>query len=69
MITEIGFVAGDVWRILDEKGSVKLSNVIKQLSHPKDLTLMAVGWLCREGHVIIIGKNNDRFLELRKRNS
>ncbi|HCM41727.1 MAG TPA: hypothetical protein DIS66_00225 [Candidatus Omnitrophica bacterium] len=68
MITEIGFVAGDIWRILDEKGSMKLSKVIKQVSHPEDLTLMAVGWLCREGHVTIVEKAHDRILELRKRN-
>ncbi len=69
MITEIGLVAGEIWRLLDEKGCVRLSKAIKQLSYSEDLTLMAVGWLCREGHVIIIKENNERILELRRKSN
>lgn len=67
MITEIGFAAGDIWKLLDQKERLELAEVMKQIPRSKELILMALGWLCREGHVIIVQKNNDRFLELRKR--
>ena len=66
MITEIGIKAGEIWKLLDQKERLELSEIMKQISRSKELTLMALGWLCREGHVIIIEKDNKRFIELRK---
>ena len=66
MIMKIGIVAGDIWHYLDEHGKVQLSDLIERLNKPRDLILMSVGWLAREGHVILEGEE-DYPLSLRKK--
>lgn len=51
MITEIGIAAGDIWHHLDEKGSATLDQLAKNIKKPRELLLMSLGWLAREGHV------------------
>lgn len=53
MITNIGIVAGDIWHYLDEHGKIKISELLKQLDKPRDIILMSLGWLAREGHVLV----------------
>ena len=53
MITEIGIVAGEIWHYLDKQGEVSLSEISKGINRPGDIILMSVGWLAREGHVIL----------------
>ncbi|MFH1062855.1 MAG: winged helix-turn-helix domain-containing protein [Candidatus Omnitrophota bacterium] len=53
MILEIGIVAGDIWHFLDENGTIKLSKLIDGIKQPKQIVLMSLGWLAREGHVKI----------------
>ena len=55
MITEIGIVAGDIWHQLDRKGKFSISDLVKNTGHDRDLVLMGLGWLAREGHVTIEG--------------
>ena len=55
MITEIGIAAGDIWHYLDEKGSVTLDQLANGIGKPRDLLLMSLGWLAREGHVNVQG--------------
>lgn len=58
MITEIGIVAGEIWHYLDEHGKVGLEDLIKNIDKPRDLILMSLGWLAREGHVVLEGSDN-----------
>ena len=51
MITEIGIAAGDIWHYLDDRGSATLDQLAKNIKKPKELLLMSLGWLAREGHV------------------
>ena len=53
MITEIGIVAGEIWHHLDQHGEVLFSQLVSGIHQPRDLALMSVGWLAREGHVIV----------------
>jgi hypothetical protein len=53
MMMEIGIVAGDIWHYLDEHGEVKLTNLIDAIDKPRELVLMSLGWLAREGHVTV----------------
>jgi len=53
MITEIGIVAGEIWHHLDSHGKSQLSNIIRSIDRPRDTILMSLGWLAREGHVIL----------------
>lgn len=66
MITEIGIVAGDIWHFLDQHGEVALSALIKGIDKPRDNVLMSLGWLAREGHVIVLQSNGDYQVSLRK---
>ncbi len=59
MITEIGIAAGDIWHYLDEKGSANLDQLVKGIGKSRDLLLMSLGWLAREGHVNVHGPEND----------
>ena len=67
MITQIGIVAGEIWHYLDKYGEVRLSDIILNLSRDKDLILMSVGWLAREGHVVLERSDNDYNVFLRSR--
>ena len=66
MITEIGIVAGDIWHYLDQHGEVTLSNLVKGIDKPRDNVLMSLGWLAREGHVIVQNPDLDYLISLRK---
>ncbi len=66
MIINIGIVAGDIWHYLEENQSAKLSDVLLELDKPRDLILMSLGWLAREGHVVLEGQD-DYIISLRNR--
>ncbi|MBI1953784.1 MAG: winged helix-turn-helix domain-containing protein [Candidatus Omnitrophica bacterium] len=66
MITEIGIVAGEIWHHLDKHGEVLFSQLVSGIHQPKDLTLMSLGWLAREGHVVVKTEAGDYRVWLRK---
>jgi hypothetical protein len=66
MITEIGIVAGDIWHYLDQHGEVTLSQLVKGIDKQRDNVLMSLGWLAREGHVVLQQVGSDYKVSLRK---
>ena len=66
MITEIGIVAGDIWHYLEQHGEVPLSVLIKGIDKPRDNVLMSLGWLAREGHVLLQQAGSEYRVSLRK---
>ena len=66
MITQIGIVAGEIWHFLDKQQIVKLSDLFSNLDKPRDIILMSIGWLAREGHVVLEGEPPDYQVSLRK---
>ena len=66
MITEIGIVAGEIWHFLDKGGEVELKKLVSGIDKPRDAILMSLGWLAREGHVILHEVENDYKVCLRK---
>ena len=66
MITEIGIVAGEIWHYLDLHGDVALAALVKGIDKPRDNVLMSLGWLAREGHVILQQVQGDYRISLRK---
>jgi hypothetical protein len=66
MITEIGIVAGDIWHFLDQRGEVNLPTLIQGIDKPRDNVLMSLGWLAREGHVIVQQIEGEYKIRLRK---
>ncbi|MFZ5801842.1 MAG: winged helix-turn-helix domain-containing protein [Candidatus Omnitrophota bacterium] len=53
MITEIGIAAGDIWHYLDKHGTATLDELVRAVRKPRDLLLMSLGWLAREGHIVL----------------
>ena len=66
MITEIGIVAGEIWHFLDQKKEVSLSELLKGIDKPKEIILMSLGWLAREGHIIVKTENKEYKVSLKK---
>jgi hypothetical protein len=66
MIIEIGIVAGEIWHYLDQHGEVNFTDLVKGIDRAPDNVLMSLGWLAREGHVILVKTDNDYRISLRK---
>lgn len=66
MITEIGITAGDIWHYLDAHSKSSLKDLLRGIDKPRDLALMSVGWLAREGHVVVEKEGSDYKVWLRE---
>ena len=65
MITRIGLIAGKIWEELDTKErQATLEDIITSIGEDRDLVLMSVGWLAREGHVVMSGKGPNYTIKL-----
>jgi len=60
MITRIGIVAGEIWQLLENNEILSLDEIAQMTDRPDYLILMSVGWLSREGH-IIVDQEDDKF--------
>ncbi len=65
MITEIGIVAGDIWHYLDQNRNSTLKQLVDGIDKKRDVALMSLGWLAREGHVILEETGGDYKITLR----
>lgn len=68
MITEIGITAGDIWHFLDQKGSATLEELVRGIGKNRELVLMSLGWLAREGHVSVDTEASGFRSKLNQRN-
>lgn len=62
--TRVGFNAGKVWRILNEKGELSMYMLCCATCFTFEDTAIAIGWLAREGKIIVRRKNNMAFLSV-----
>lgn len=70
MITRIGIVAGEIWNFLDHPGKVaQMDDIIKSLNRDRDIALMSLGWLAREGHIVLEGAHPNYTIRLTKESS
>ncbi|MBU1121182.1 MAG: winged helix-turn-helix domain-containing protein [Candidatus Omnitrophica bacterium] len=55
MITRIGIVAGEIWHLLERKRqeNAALFDLAENIKEPQEIILMSLGWLAREGHVVL----------------
>ena len=61
MITEIGIVAGEIWHFLDTRKSCSLDELAKGIDKSRDVVLMSIGWLAREGHIILDQEGSNQY--------
>jgi hypothetical protein len=65
MITKIGIVAGEIWHFLEKRDKVSLDDIVKQVDAPREVVLMSIGWLAREGHIVLEGETPNHVVSLR----
>lgn len=53
MTDEIGQVAGAIWHVLNTRGEVSLAQLKKETEGKPPLFDWAIGWLAREGKIVI----------------
>ena len=70
MIIEIGIVAGEIWHFLETRPNREsiLSELVTGIGRPRDLVLMSLGWLGREGHVVLTNEPDFKII-LRRESS
>ena len=68
MITKIGIVAGEIWAFLDKSEQVDLEHLASGIERPREVILMSLGWLAREGHVLVELNDGQYKFSLRKIN-
>ena len=66
MITKIGITAGDIWHYLEANKKSSLTTITKGVDKPRDDLLMSIGWLAREGHIVVEKIGDDYEVWLRE---
>ena len=64
-LSEIGDTAGKVWHVLDQKGSLTIAKLVKELDVSRDVIMQALGWLAREDKIEIEEDGRTRTVSLR----
>ena len=64
-VNQIGDLAGEVWRTLDQGGPMSAAKLAKEIDAPRDLVMQAVGWLAREDKIAVEEANRGRVISLR----
>ena len=65
MITQIGIVAGEIWDYLENHDkSALMEDVVGGLGKDRDIVLMSMGWLAREGHITLNGEGPNCIVRL-----
>jgi hypothetical protein len=64
-ISQIGETAGEIWHLLDTKGSRPITKLVKEVDAPRDTIMQALGWLAREEKINIEEDARSRVISLR----
>lgn len=62
---QIGETAGQVWHTLHEEGQpLSLAQLAKKVGGNRDTVMQAVGWLAREGKVVVEDTGRSKTVSL-----
>jgi hypothetical protein len=64
-VSEIGEVAGLIWKVLSDGGPMTMAKLVKGVGEPRDSVMQALGWLAREDKVNIEEEGRSRVVSLR----
>jgi len=64
-VAQIGETAGQVWHLLESKGSLTIAKLVKEIDSPRDTIMQALGWLAREEKINIDEDARSRTISLR----
>jgi len=62
---QIGETAGEVWKVLSDKGPLSTARLVKEIDVPRDIVMQALGWLAREAKISIEDGSRARVVSLR----
>ena len=61
---QIGEVAGTVWQTLSKHGPLSMTKLVKAVDQPRDTAMLAIGWLAREGKILIEDEGRSKIVSL-----
>jgi hypothetical protein len=64
-VGQIGETSGMIWHVLDQKGPLSTSKLVKMIDQPRDTIMQAIGWLAREDKIDIEDTSRGRVISLR----
>lgn len=64
MLEKIGIDAGKVWSVLDESGEQSIKELRKASGLIYNDIYAALGWLAREGKIVLENKNDELYITL-----
>ncbi len=64
-IDQIGEVAGHIWHLLNQQGSLSLTRIVRDVDAPRDVVMQAIGWLAREEKIAIEEESRSKVVSLR----
>ena len=64
-VDRIGETAGLVWHYLNEHGATSLTAIAERVKVPRDLAMLAVGWLAREEKVEVSESGRTKTITLK----
>lgn len=62
--TEVGHTAGEIWQLLDDKGSLTITEIVKMIDAPRDQIMQSIGWLAREGKLTVRAEGRRKIATL-----
>lgn len=66
MFHVIGEIAGEIWKLLKEEGSVSLSALVRKTKRPQSMVYMGIGWLAREDKLVFTQTKRGMYFSLKK---
>ena len=63
-VPNIGTMAGRIWHELSINGPMSVSALVKRIDVPRDYVMEGIGWLAREGKIIIHEEGRVRMVRL-----
>ena len=67
MIIKISVLAGEIWSYLEKEDQTTITNLVRKINGTRDEILLALGWLFKEGHVIVCGEGSNYVCALREK--
>lgn len=66
MFHTIGETAGDIWKLLNQEGSMSIPAIIRKVGKPQAAVCMGIGWLAREDKLLFIETKRGMLFSIKR---
>ena len=66
MYNTIGEAAGEIWNLLDNKGPMSISAIVKRIQRSQSTVYMGIGWLAREDKLVFTESKGGMTISVKK---